>query len=140
MDAAKQRVKAVAARKKEEDRKAKGKEGTSSSVPKAIFRGSAKRKTDRENDRPPKKVAITPGDAHSKKSPPKLGPGTGKGMMTSIGLIIDGPCYLLTHKDCTVEEVKTLIKPTDVDPCAKLGTEELAESTLFDLTRVSSLP
>ena len=140
MDAAKQRVKAVAARKKEEDRKAKGKEGTSSSVPKAIFRGSAKRKTDRENDRPPKKVAITPGDAHSKKSPPKPGPNAGKGMMTSTGPVIEGPRCLLTHKDYAVKEVKTFIKSTDVDPYAELGTEELGESTLFYLTQVSSLP
>ena len=36
--------------------------------------------------------------------------------------------------------MKTLIKPTDVDPCAKLGTEELGESALFDLTRVTPLP
>ena len=85
-------------------------------------------------------LKITPGDAHSKKSPPKPGPSVGKGMMTSIGPVIEGPRCLLTHKDYTVEEVKTLIKPTDVDPCAELGTEELGESVLFDLTRVSSLP
>ena len=77
---------------------------------------------------------------YSKKSPPKSGFGAGKGMMTSAGPVIEGPRCLLTHKDYAVEEVKTLIKPTDVDPCAELGTEELGESALFDLTRVSPLP
>ena len=57
-------MKAAAARKKEEERKAKGKEGTSSSVPKAISKGLAKRKADGEDDHPPKKVVVTPGDAH----------------------------------------------------------------------------
>ena len=109
MDAAKQRVRAATARKKEEERKAKGKEGTSLSVPKAIYKGSAKRKTDGDNDRLPKKVAITLGDAYSKKSPPKSGPGAGKGMMTSAGPVIEGPHCLLTHKDYVIEEVKTLI-------------------------------
>ena len=140
MDAAKQRVRAVATHKKEEERKAKGKEGTSLLVPKAVSKGSAKKKTDGENDRPPKKVAITSGDAHPKKSPPKPCPGVGKGMMTSTGPVIEGPRCLLTHKNYTVEEVKTLIKLTGVDPCAKLVTEELGESVLFYLTRVSLLP
>ena len=140
IDAAKQKVRAAAARKKEEERKAKEKEGTSSSVPKAISKGSTKRKADGEDDRLPKKVAVTLGDAHPKKSPPKPGPGMGKGMMTSTSPVIRRPCCLLTHKDYVVEEVKTLIKPTDVDPCAKLGTKELGESALFDLTLVSLLP
>ena len=140
MDAVKQWVRAAAARKKEEKRKAKGNEETSSSIPKAVFKGSAKRKTNRENNRPPKKVAITPGDASSKNSPPNTSPGAGKGIMTSTGPVIGGPRCLLTHKDYAVEEVKTLIKLTDVDPYAKLGTKELGESALFDLTRVSSLP
>ena len=134
MDVAKQRVKATSAYKNEEERKAKGKEGTSSSVPKAISEGSAKSKTDGENDCLPKKVAITPRDVNSKKSPPKPGLGVGKGMMTSTGPIIEGPYYLFTHKDYTVKKVKTLIKLMDVDHCAKLGTEELEESALFDLT------
>ena len=33
--------------------------------------------------------------------------------------------------------MQSLIKPTDVDPCAELGTKELGASTLFDLTRVN---
>ena len=140
MDAAKQRARAVATCKKEEERKAKGKEGTSSSVPKAISKGSTKRKADGEDDHLPKKVVVTLGDAHPKKSPPKPGPGAGKGMMTSTSLVIRGPRCLLTNKDYAVKEVKTLIKPTDVDPCAELRAEELGESALFDLTRVSLLP
>ena len=82
MDAAKQKVRETIARKKEEKRKTKGQEGTSSLVPKAVSKGLAKRKADGEDDRPPKKVAITPGDAHPKKSPPKPGHGAGKGMMS----------------------------------------------------------
>ena len=55
-------------------------------------------------------------------------------MMTLAGPVIKGPCRLPTHKDYAVEEVKALIKPTDVDPCA-----ELEASASFDLTRVSPL-
>ena len=32
--------------------------------------------------------------------------------------------------DYAVEEVESLIKPTDVEPCDKLGTEELGVSAL----------
>ena len=60
-------------------------------------------------------------------------------MMTSASPVIKGPCRLPTHKDYAVEEVKALIKPTDVDPCAELGIEELEASASFDLTRVSPL-
>ena len=134
-----QKVRAAAACKKEEEKKTKGIEGTSSSVPKAIHKGSAKRKTDEDSDCLPKKVTVTLGDTNSKKSPPKSGPGASKGMMTSTGPVIEGTRRLLTHKDYAVEEVKALIKPTDMDPCAELGTEELGASALFDLTRVSPL-
>ena len=105
MDIAKQRVRAAAARKKEEAKKAKGQEGTPSSIPKAVSKGSAKRKTDRGNDRPPKKVAVTSGDAHPKKPSPKPGHGADKGLMTSTGPVAEGPRCLLTHKDYAVEEV-----------------------------------
>ena len=72
MEAVRQRVKAAAAHKKEEERSAKGKEGVSSSTPKAVSKGLAKRKADGKDNRPLKKAAITPGDAHpKKKSPPK---------------------------------------------------------------------
>ena len=55
MDAAKQRVRAATARKKEEAKMAKGQEGTSSSIPMTVSKGSAKRKVDGEDDRPPKR-------------------------------------------------------------------------------------
>ena len=109
----------------------------SSSVPVAVSKGSAKRKVDREDDHPPKKVVVSPGDAHPKKSPPKPGHGASKWMMTSTGPVIEGPCHLFTHKDYVVEEVQSLIKLTDVDPYAELGTKELGASALFDLTRVN---
>jgi len=55
-------------------------------------------------------------------------------MMTSSGPVTEGPHCLLTHKDYTVEEIESLIKPMDIDPCAQLGIEELGASALFDLT------
>ena len=133
MDAAKQRVRTTTACKKEEERKAKGKERMTSSIPKAVSKGLTKRKADREDDRLPKKVVVTLGDAHPKKSPPKPGPGAGKGMMTSTGPVIGGPRCLLTYKDYAVKEVKTLIKPMDVDPCAKLSTKELGSQLFLTL-------
>ena len=139
MDAAKQRVRATAACKKEEAKQAKGQKGTSLSISKAVSKGSAKRKADEEENRPPKKVVVAFEDVHPKKSPPKPGHGAGKGM-TSTGPIIEGPRCLLTHKDYTDEEVQSFIKPTDVDPCAELGMEELGVSALFELTRVNSFP
>ena len=139
MDAAKQRVRATAACKKEEAKQAKGQKGTSLSISKAVSKGSAKRKADEEENRPPKKVVVALGDVHPKKSPPKPGHGAGKGM-TSTGPIVEGPRCLLTHKDYTDEEVQSFIKPTDVDPCVELGMEELGVSALFELTRVNSFP
>ena len=139
MDAAKQRIRAAATRKKEEAKLAKGtKEGTSS-TPKAIGK-VLKRKPDRDDDRPSKRTAVTSGDASPKrKSPLKPSHGTGKGVMTSSGPIIEGPFCLLTHKDYAVEEVGSFVKPTDIGPCDLLGTEDLGASALFDLTRVCSL-
>ena len=115
MEAAKQRVRAAAARKKEEN-KAKGKEGVS--TPYSSLKGSIKRKADGKDDPPSKKVAVSPMDVPSKKSPPKSSHGAGKGVMTSSGPVIEGPRCLLTHKDYTVEGVESLIKQTDLDPCA----------------------
>ena len=60
--------------------------------------------------------------------------------MTSSGLIIEGPCCLLTHKDYAVGEVGSFIKPTDIRPCDLLETEDLGASALFDLARVCLLP
>ena len=78
MKAARQRVRAAAAHKKEEEKRSKGKEGVSSSTPKAVSKGSAKRKADGKDDRSPKKAVVTPGDAHPKKSPPKSSRNTDK--------------------------------------------------------------
>ena len=139
MESAKQRARAAAARKKEE-KKAKEAEGGTSSSPKTVTK-VLKRKPDGNDDRLSKKAAITPGDISPKrKSPLKPSYGAGKGVMTSSGLIIEGPCCLLTHKDYAVGEVGSFIKPTDIGPYDLLGTEDLGASALFDLARVCSLP
>ena len=133
-------MRAAATRKKEEERKAKGKEGASSSASKAVSKGLAKRKGDGKDDHPSKKATITLGDApHKKKSPPKPSGDVGKGLMTSTGPVIEGSCRLLTHKDYAVKEVKSLIKSTDVEPCAELGMKKLGALALFYLTQVSLL-
>ena len=116
MEAARQRVRAAAGCKKEEERKAK--EGASSSTPKAIAKGLAKRKVNGKDDRPPKKAAVTPGDEHlKKKSPPESSRGAGKGVMTSFGPVIKGPCRFLTHKNYAIEGVESLIKSMNIEPC-----------------------
>jgi len=63
MEVARQRVqvRTAAAQKKEE--KAKGKEGASSSAPKAVDKGVPKRKANGKDNRPSKKVPTTPGEA-----------------------------------------------------------------------------
>ena len=139
METAKQRVRAAAARKKEEKRANEvGRE--TSSTPKTVAR-PAKRMPDGSDDRPSKKAAVTPGDDVPKdKSPLKPSHGAGKGVMTSSGPVNEGPCCLLTHKDYAVGEVGSFIKPTDIGPCDLLGTEDLGASALFDLTRVCLLP
>ena len=60
--------------------------------------------------------------------------------MTSSGLVNEGPYRFLTHKDYAVEEVKSFIKLTDIEPYDLLGTEDLGASALFDLTKVCLLP
>ena len=57
MDVAKQRIRAVAARKKEE-RQAKGTDEGNSSVPKSVSKVS-KRKLDGDDDCPSKRTAVT---------------------------------------------------------------------------------
>ena len=72
MEAARLRaqVRATAAHKKEEG-KGKEKEGTSSSAPKAITKGAAKRKGDGKDDRQSKKVSVAPREKlPTKPSPP----------------------------------------------------------------------
>ena len=70
MEVARQRVRAAAACKKEEEKATKGKDMTSTSTPKTIAKGSSKRKSDGKDERSPKKVAITNGEAHPKKKSP----------------------------------------------------------------------
>ena len=129
---------AVACQK--EEKRAKEARGETSSTPKAVTK-PAKRKPDGSDDCLSKKAAVTPGDgAVKEKSPLKLSHGTGKGVMTSSGPINESPCRLLTHKDYAVGEVKSFIKPTDIEPCDLLETDDLGASALFDLTRVCLLP
>ena len=83
MEAGRQRVRATAARK-EEEKAAKGKDGTSLSTPKVVAKGSAKRKNEEKDEHPTKKTAVITGDAcPKKKSPSKLGRYAGKGMIWS---------------------------------------------------------
>lgn len=116
MESAKQRIRAAAARQKEE-RRAKEAGGDASSTPVAVAK-VAKRKPDGSDGRPAKKAAVTPSvEPLKEKSPPTSGHGAGKGVMTSTGPINEGPCRLLTHKEYAVGEVESLIKPTDMEPC-----------------------
>ena len=138
MDVAKQRIRAAAARKKEE-RLVKGTEEGNSSVPKSVSKVS-KRKIDRDDDRPSKKTIVTLGDASLKgKSSLKPSHGAGKGVMTSSGPVLEGPCCLLTHKGYAVGEVGSFVKLTDLEPCDLVKTEDLGASALFDITRVCLL-
>ena len=138
MDAAKQRIRATVARKKEEAKLAKGTEEGTLSAPTTVSKVS-KRKPDGDDDHPPKRTAVTLGDAFSKrKSPLKLSHGAGKGVMTSSGPAIEGPCCLLTHKNYAVGEMGSFVKPMDIGPYDLLGTKDLGASALFDLTRVCS--
>ena len=135
MDIAKQRIRAAAARKKEE-RLTKGMEEGDSSAPKSINKAS-KRKADGDDTRPSKKIAVIPGDASLKgKSALKPSHGAGKGAMTSSGPVLEGPSCLLTHKAYAVGEVGSFVKPTDLESCDLVGTEDLGVSALFDITRV----
>ena len=138
MDIAKQRIRAAVAHKKKE-RLVKGTEEGNSSVPKSVSKVS-KRKPDGDEERPSKQIAITPGDA-SPKGKPSLKPshGAGKGVMTSSGPILEGPCSLLTHKAYTVREVSSFVKPIDLKPYDLVRTEDLGASALFDITRVRFL-
>ena len=138
MDVAKQRIRAAAARKKEE-RLAKGTEEGNSSVPKSVSKVS-KRKTDGDDDHPSKKIVVTLGDASPKgKSSLKPSHGVGKGVMTSSDPVLEGLCCLLTHKGYVVGEVGSFVKPTDLEPCDLVETEDFGASALFDIIRVCLL-
>ena len=60
----------------------------SSSAPKAVRKGTHKRKVDGKDDHPPKKPSVTVGEKSLKKpTPPKTSHDVGKGLMTSSGPI-----------------------------------------------------
>ena len=135
MEAARQRVKATVAHKKEEEKKTKVGEFTS--APNVVSKGATKRNGDKKDDRPSKKASVTPGEKLPKKpSPPKYG--AGKGLMTTPGPVTqDFERRLLTHKDCTIKMLESIIKDKDANPCVGQVTGELGDSGLFDLARVS---
>ena len=138
MDVAKQRIRAAATHKKEE-RLTKGAEKGDSSAPKTVNKAS-KRKADEDVTRPSKKtVTIPDGSSPKGKSALKPSHGADKGAMTSSGLVPEGPSCLLTHKAYVVGEVGSFVKPTDLEPCDLVGTEDLGASALFDITRVCLL-
>ena len=59
--------------------------------------------------------------------------------MTSSGPVPEGPSYLLTHKAYAIGEVGSFVKPTNLEPCDLVGTEDSGASALFDITRVCLL-
>ena len=59
--------------------------------------------------------------------------------MTSSSPVPEGPSCLLTYKAYAVGEVGSFVKPTDLEPCDLVGTEDLGASALFDITRVCLL-
>ena len=138
MDVAKQRIRAATARKKEE-RMTKGAEVGDSSAPKTVNK-TLKRKADSEVSRLSKKtVTISVVTSPKGKSALKPGHGAGKGAMTSSSPVTEGLSCLLTHKAYVVAEVGSFVKPTDIEPCDLVGSEELGVSALFDITRVRLL-
>ena len=138
MDVAKQRIKATTALKKEE-RLTKGAEEGDSSAPKTVSKAT-KGKADGDGTRPSKKTVTIPGDASSEgKSAFKPSHGAGKGAMTSSGPVPEGPSCLLTHKAYAVGEVGSFVKPTNLESCDLVGTEDLGVSALFNITRVCLL-
>ena len=138
MDVAKQRIRGAAALKKEE-RLTKGAEKGDSSAPKTVSKAS-KRKADEDVTCPSKKTVTIPDDDSPKgKSAFKPSHGAGKGTMTSSSPVPEGPSCLLTYKAYAVGEVGSFVKPTDLEPCDLVGTEDLGASALFDITRVCLL-
>ena len=69
-------------------RKQKEKEGSSTSAPKGVDKGSSKRKNEGKDNRPLKKGPVIPTSDKQKKSlPSKPGQRADKGLMTTIGPI-----------------------------------------------------
>ncbi|KAK9996438.1 hypothetical protein SO802_021124 [Lithocarpus litseifolius] len=110
-------VRAVAARKKGEE---KG-EGTSSSLPKAVIKNVAKRKVDGRDERPPKKPSVGSVEGLLKKPLPTRH-GVGKGLMTAHGPVgHEDERRLLTHEEYAVEKLESIFREKDADPCVDYG-------------------
>ena len=123
-------------------RKQQQKEGASTSTSKVVAKGASKLKNEGKEDRPHKKGLGTPiSDKQPKQpSPPKPNHGVGKGLMIGMGPVTQGAVRcLLTHKEHAVEMVESIIRETNVDPCAEQEMEDLGASGLFNLSRVCSL-
>ena len=57
--------------------------------------------------------------------------------MMATGPVTQGTVHrLLTHKDHAIEMIESIIKDTNLDPCAEQMTKELGALGLFDLSRV----
>ena len=56
--------------RKKKKREPRERRGASSSAPKAVSKGSTKRKVDGKDNHPPKKAVVTPRDTHPKKKSP----------------------------------------------------------------------
>lgn len=113
-------IRAFAAVCKEKEKKEKGKEGASSSAPKFVENGVLKREANGKDDHPFKKASVTPEEKQPKKpSSPKLSHEIGKGLMTASGTITQRTRCLLTHKGYAIEMVESIIRETDVAPCAE---------------------
>ena len=57
--------------------------------------------------------------------------------MIGKGPVISDPIQrLVMHKEYVVEMFNSIIKEMDLDPCGELTTEDLRDSSLYDLSRV----
>ena len=57
--------------------------------------------------------------------------------MTVIDPVTQGTVrHLLTHKEHVVDMVESIIKETDLDPCAEQMTKDLGVLGLFDVAKV----
>ena len=91
-------MRALAATCKKEE-KEKGNERASLLNPKVVEKGAPKRKADGKDDCLSKKVSVTLGEKQPRKPlPPKLGHGSGNGLMTTLGTITQGTYRLFMHK------------------------------------------
>ena len=107
---------------------------------------STKRKLSEKADHPPKKpkvvtrsiVGETP---TTSKLPPKPGPGKGKDLMTSQGLVTMKPPILL-RKDSqyALKQISSIIKDEDYEDLGNHATKVMVEMSLFSLAQVHICP